>query len=73
MMNLSPQMITYDIVLGFKPDTQSKSLRFSVFNGCSDMRRIKMERRIETTVNIILFISLFATAWDLSLVRSFSW
>ncbi len=32
-----------------------------------------MERRIETTVNIILFISLFATAWDLSLVRSFSW
>ncbi|VFS87392.1 Uncharacterised protein [Kluyvera cryocrescens] len=28
-----------------------------------------MEKRIETAVNIILFISLFATAWDLSLVR----
>lgn len=32
-----------------------------------------MEKRIETAVNLILFISLFATAWDLSLVRSFSW
>ncbi len=72
-MNSSLQMIMYDIVLGFKPNTQNKSLRFSVFNGCSDIRRIKMERRIETAVNIILFISLFATAWDLSLVRSFSW
>ena len=73
MMNLSMRMITYDIVLGFKLDTQNKSLRFSMFNGCTDIRRIKMEKRIETAVNLILFISLFATAWDLSLVRSFSW
>ena len=44
-----------------------------MFNGCTDIRRIKMEKRIETAVNIIVFISLFATAWDLSLVRAFNW
>lgn len=32
-----------------------------------------MEKKLETAVNIILFISLFATAWDLSLVHDFSW
>ncbi|AGB78165.1 hypothetical protein DBY68_003310 [Pseudocitrobacter sp. RIT415] len=32
-----------------------------------------MEKRIETAVNLIIFISLFATAWDLSLVQDFSW
>ncbi len=31
-----------------------------------------MEKKIETAVNIIIFISLFATAWDLSIVRDFS-
>lgn len=28
-----------------------------------------MEKRIETTVNLIIFLSLLATAWDLSLVH----
>ncbi len=32
-----------------------------------------MEKRIETAVNVILFISLFATAWDLSLVQALNW
>lgn len=32
-----------------------------------------MEKRIDTAVNIIVFISLFATAWDLSLVQAFNW
>lgn len=32
-----------------------------------------MEKKIETAVNIIIFLSLFATAWDLSFVRDFNW
>lgn len=32
-----------------------------------------MEKRIETTVNLIMFLSLLATAWDLSLVQDFPW
>lgn len=32
-----------------------------------------MEKRIETAVNLIIFLSLFATAWDLSLVQDFNW
>ena len=44
-----------------------------MFNGCTDIGGIKMAKRIETAVNIILFISLFATAWDLSLVRALNW
>ena len=32
-----------------------------------------MDKRIETAVNVFVFISLFATAWDLSLVQAFSW
>lgn len=31
-----------------------------------------MEKKIATAVNLILFISLFATDWDLSLIRDFS-
>ena len=31
-----------------------------------------MEKKIETAVNIIIFVSLFATAWDLSMVRGFN-
>ena len=72
-MSLSPLMILYVILLRFKLNKQNKSLRFSMFNGCTDIRRIRMEKRIETAVNIIVFISLFATAWDLSLVRAFNW
>jgi hypothetical protein len=50
-----------------------KSVRFSLCNGQQAIRRIIMEKKIDTAVNIILFVSLFATAWDLSLVRDFSW
>ena len=32
-----------------------------------------MEKRIETTINLIMFLSLLATAWDLSLVHQLSW
>ncbi|MBX4755047.1 hypothetical protein CWT00_09270 [Klebsiella sp. CVUAS 8534.2] len=32
-----------------------------------------MEKRIETVVNLIMFLSLLATAWDLSLVDHLSW
>lgn len=32
-----------------------------------------MEKRIETAINLIMFLSLLATAWDLSLVRHLSW
>ncbi|ROS03893.1 hypothetical protein EC841_101424 [Raoultella ornithinolytica] len=32
-----------------------------------------MEKRIETTVNVIIFLSLLATAWDLSLVHHLPW
>ncbi|HBY1696883.1 TPA: hypothetical protein MIQ80_15060, partial [Klebsiella pneumoniae] len=28
-----------------------------------------MEKRLETVVNVIMFLSLLATAWDLSLVH----
>ncbi|PLM28131.1 hypothetical protein CWN58_22260, partial [Klebsiella quasipneumoniae] len=28
-----------------------------------------MEKRLETVVNLIMFLSLLATAWDLSLVH----
>lgn len=31
-----------------------------------------MEKRIETVVNLIMFLSLLATAWDLSLVHHLS-
>ena len=72
-MSLSQPTISSAILLRFKVNEQNKSLRFSMFNGCTDLRRIKMEKRIETAVNIIVFISLFATAWDLSLVRAFNW
>ena len=30
-----------------------------------------MEKRLETVVNVIMFLSLLATAWDLSLVHTF--
>lgn len=32
-----------------------------------------MEKKIEAVVHLIVFVSLFATAWDLSIVRDFSW
>lgn len=32
-----------------------------------------MEKRIETVVNLIMFLSLLASAWDLSLVHHLSW
>ena len=32
-----------------------------------------MEKRIETAINLIMFLSLLATAWDLSLVHHLSW
>jgi len=50
-----------------------KSVRFSSYYGFGAIRRKLMEKKIETAVNIILFVSLFATAWDLSIVRDFSW
>ena len=32
-----------------------------------------MEKRIETAINLIMFLSLMATSWDLSLVHHLSW
>ncbi|SWD09778.1 Uncharacterised protein [Klebsiella pneumoniae] len=32
-----------------------------------------MEKRLETVVNVIMFLSLLATAWDLSLVHYLAW
>ena len=32
-----------------------------------------LHERIETVVNLIMFLSLLATAWDLSLVHHLSW
>lgn len=32
-----------------------------------------MEKRIETVVNLIMFLSLLATAWDLSLAHHLAW
>ena len=32
-----------------------------------------MEKRLETVVNVIMFLSLLATAWDLSLVHLLAW
>lgn len=32
-----------------------------------------MDKRIETTVNVIIFLSLLATAWDISLVHHLPW
>ena len=32
-----------------------------------------MEKRIETAINLLMFLSLLATAWDLSLVNHLSW
>ena len=32
-----------------------------------------MEKRIETAINLIMFLSLLATAWDLSLVHHLCW
>lgn len=32
-----------------------------------------MEKRIETAINLIMFLSLLATAWALSLVHHLSW
>ena len=32
-----------------------------------------MEKRIETAINLIMFLSLLATGWDLSLVLHLSW
>lgn len=32
-----------------------------------------MEKRIETVVNLIMFLSLLATSWDLSLVHHLAW
>lgn len=32
-----------------------------------------MEKRLETVVNVIMFLSLLATAWDLSLVHHLTW
>ncbi|MEH9458361.1 hypothetical protein RAE73_04115 [Klebsiella pneumoniae] len=32
-----------------------------------------MEKRLETVVNVIMFLSLLATAWDLSLVHHLAW
>ncbi|PXM29051.1 hypothetical protein DMS64_02625 [Klebsiella variicola] len=32
-----------------------------------------MEKRLDTVVNLIMFLSLLATAWDLSLVHHFAW
>ncbi len=32
-----------------------------------------MEKRLETVVNVIMFLSQLATAWDLSLVHHLAW
>ena len=32
-----------------------------------------MEKRLDTVVNLIMFLSLLATAWDLSLVHHLGW
>ncbi|QDI08603.1 hypothetical protein electrica_02483 [Klebsiella electrica] len=32
-----------------------------------------MEKRIDTAINLIMFLSLLVTAWDLSLVHHLSW
>lgn len=32
-----------------------------------------MEKRLETVVNLIMFLSLLATDWDLSLVHHLAW
>lgn len=32
-----------------------------------------MEKRLETVVNLIMFLSLLATVWDLSLVHHLAW
>ncbi|SXD68045.1 Uncharacterised protein [Klebsiella variicola] len=32
-----------------------------------------MEKRLDTVVNLIMFLSLLATAWDLSLVHHLTW
>lgn len=32
-----------------------------------------MEKRLDTVVNLIMFLSLLATAWDLLLVHHLAW
>ena len=32
-----------------------------------------MEKRLDTVVNVIMFLSLLAPAWDLSLVHHLAW
>ncbi len=32
-----------------------------------------MVKRLETVINLIMFLSLLATAWDLSLVHHLAW
>ena len=72
MTNLLPLMITCVIASPVKTG-QKKAVvqrRLAAENNSGES---KMEKRIETAINLIMFLSLLATAWDLSLVHHLCW